>query len=69
MKIPPPEEWLTAKQVANMYEISPRQVMRARREGRRNVSGLVVKLEMFRTFGGWRTTKKMVEEFLMRLGG
>ena len=67
--IPPESEWLTVKQVSKMYGISTYRVYYARNVGRKNLSGEIVRLEMFHTFAGLMTTKKKVEEFLMRLNG
>lgn len=67
--IPPESEWLTVKQVSKMYGISTYRVYYARSVGRENLSGEKVRLEMFHTFAGLMTTRKMVEEFLMRLNG
>jgi hypothetical protein len=68
-EIPPPEEWMTAKQVSAIYNVSVGRVYYAHDKGRRNASGKLVKLEMFKTFSGLATTRKMVEEFLMKLNG
>lgn len=67
--IPPESEWLTVKQVAKMYGISEYRVYYAHNVGRRSSSGERVRLEMFRAFAGLVTTKKQVEDFLMRLNG
>lgn len=69
MQIPPREEWLTVKQVATLYEVTPARVYRAYQHGRRSLSGHIVKLQVFRSFGGVVTTKKFVEDFLMKLNG
>lgn len=68
-KVPPPEEWLSAKKVASMFSVSVGRVYYAHEKGRRNASGNIVKLEMFKTFSGLATTKDLVEEFLMKLNG
>ncbi len=69
MCTPPEAEWLSVKEVARIYKITPYRVRYAYREGRINDSGERVKLQMFHTFSGLMTTRKMVEEFLMRLNG
>ena len=68
-ELPPQTEWLNAKQVASIYSISVGRVYYAAEKGRKNESGQLVKLKMFRTFSGLATTKKLVEEFLLKLNG
>lgn len=68
-EIPPQEEWLTAKQVASAYNVSVGRIYYAHEKGRKNASGKVVRLEMFKTFSGLATTKRLIEEFLMKLNG
>jgi hypothetical protein len=68
-EIPPQSEWLSPKEVASIYGVSVGRIYYASEKGRKNESGDVVKLKMFRTFSGLATTRKLVEEFLMRLNG
>ncbi len=67
--MPPEDEWITAKQVSKMYGISEYRVYYAFNVGRKSSSGDRVKLEMFRTLSGLVTTRKKIDEFLMRLNG
>ncbi len=67
--LPPQSEWLSAKQVASIYGVSVGRIYYAAEKGRRNESGDLVKLRMFKTFSGLATTKRLVEEFLLRLNG
>lgn len=69
MLVPPESEWLSVKEVARIYKITEYRVRYAHRNGRRNKSGVKVRLEMFHTFSGLMTTRKLVDEFLGRLNG
>lgn len=68
-EVPPQDEWLNVKQVAGIFNISAARVYYAHNVGRKNKTGDLVRLEMFRTFSGLATTRKMVNEFLKRLNG
>jgi transposase len=68
-ELPQQEEWLNAKQVAKIFGISTARVYYAHNVGRKNKTGCVVKLQMFKTFSGLATTRKMVNEFLGKLNG
>lgn len=68
--IPPESEWLSVKDVARIYKITEYRVRYAHRKGRMNKSRTkLVRLEMFHTFSGLMTTRKLVDEFLGRLNG
>jgi hypothetical protein len=67
--IPPTEEWLSAKEVAAIFGVSVSRVYFAHSTGRRNSSGSLVRLTMFRTLSGLATTRKLVDEFLLKLNG
>jgi hypothetical protein len=69
MDIPPKIEWLSAKDVAAMFDISTAKVYRFHRVGRRNKSGSTVKLEMVMTLSGLVTTQKLIDDFQQRLNG
>lgn len=70
MHLPPQEEWLTIKEVAKIYKITAYRVRHAYRVGRVNpLTKERFRLQIFHTFAGIITTRKLVEEFLQRLNG
>lgn len=69
MEIPPQKDWLDAHEVAKRLGVRVDRLYYARRVGRTNVSGELVRLKMIRTARGWVTTQSWLDEFHRQLNG
>ena len=68
MEVPPPEMWMTVRQVAECLGVSRQSVESAIKRGKRSITGDNVSLMAWKVVGrGWVTTREELSRFHRRL--